>query len=160
MCVRRGEKLSVSSSDLKDVFYTLGLPSCLRRFFILAPVRAEEVGLAHLEGKALSPQEWVFPRLSVMPMGWSHTVNFCQHVVRPAVMRVPGTHQDMFVSDLRPFPRLDEGGIVVYVDNTVCLSTDETVCLTLQESVSVELRRVGLCVHEESVGAAWVATLG
>lgn len=55
----------------------------------------------------------------------------------------------MFVSDLRPFPGLKEGAIVIYVDNVVCLSTGEAVCRTLQESV-----------NEESVGEASVATLG
>lgn len=158
--LRPGEKLSVTSSDLKDAFYTIELPRCLRRFFTLAPVRAEEVGLSHLEGRALSPKDWVFPRLSVIPMGWSHAVNFCQRVVRSAALRVSGTRPEMFVSDLRPFPGLKEGSIVIYVDNVVCLSTDEALCRTLQESVNVELRRVGLCVHEESVGEASVATLG
>lgn len=50
------EVLTVGSAGLADAFYHLELPPPLRPYFSLRRVRAGEVGITEVEGRAVSPQ--------------------------------------------------------------------------------------------------------
>ena len=56
---------------VKDYFYRIGLPRCLRKFFGLRGVDPRK--LTHPSAQALLAQGHVVvhPRLAVVPMGWS-----------------------------------------------------------------------------------------
>ena len=64
-----GAELFIAQSDVKDYFYSIGLPAGLRKFFCLPAVEysyldVEVPGFENYEGK-------IFPRMKVVPMGWS-----------------------------------------------------------------------------------------
>ena len=54
------------------------MPEPLRKFFGLRRLRASELGITELEGQKLRGDEWLQPRISVLPMGWSWALYWCQ----------------------------------------------------------------------------------
>ena len=71
--LQEGETLITGHVDIVDAFYHFELPSELRSFFALPAVRARDVGASNF-----APDSMVFPCLSVLPMGWSHALFWCQ----------------------------------------------------------------------------------
>ena len=65
------EKLFIASSDLKDAFYHIEMPDNWQRYFAMRPIKAKHVGISSLNGRPISPNCMLFPRLRVIPMGWS-----------------------------------------------------------------------------------------
>ena len=78
--VSEGEELHVCSADLANAFYTLELPSQLRKFFGLRRLRAEYVGEEIRRQLGLRKGDWVYPRVKVVPMGWAWALYWCQTV--------------------------------------------------------------------------------
>ena len=134
--VDTGQTLWLSAGDLRNAFYTIEIPSELRSFFTLDPILAGDVGLTTLEGKPISKDTLIYPRLRVVPMGWSHAVNACQTVVSSIILRVPELSEDDFVSDAKPLPSLDKFGVICYVDNMMTMSTNRNLSIEIQENQS------------------------
>ena len=134
--VAPGCSIFESSSDLKDAFYTIELPTPLRLYFTLDPVKASDLGISILDGVSLERNTLVHPRLSVVPMGWSHAVYICQTVVRSLVLKAAGVRPSMLVSDLAPLPDLDSGAIFIYVDNIITVGTDKNLDVQLQKNIN------------------------
>ncbi|CAK9052120.1 unnamed protein product [Durusdinium trenchii] len=78
--VSEGEELHVCSADLANAFYTLELPSQLRKFFGLRRLHAEYVGEEIRRQLGLRKGDWVYPRVKVVPMGWAWALYWCQTV--------------------------------------------------------------------------------
>ena len=79
----------------------------------------------------------VWPRLAVLPMGWTHALHLCQSVAERAsdVAKLPSTTR---VVDRQAAPDLKEGGHLEYVDNFAALAFDkETVQALKDRDVSV-----------------------
>ena len=87
--LEEGETLHISLADLKDAFYHLGMPVEWRPYFGLRPTTAGAVGLDYLNGSPVSPDTIIFPRLKVIPMGWSWAVYWCQHAVQRVLATQP-----------------------------------------------------------------------
>ena len=41
-----GQEVTIAMADLKDAFYHLSLPQCLRDYFCLPSIRAKDVGIS------------------------------------------------------------------------------------------------------------------
>ena len=72
-----GESLYVSVADLKDAFYQFQLPLCWQKYFGLRPILASTLGVTHLHGKVLAPGTMIYPRLAVIPVGWTWALWWC-----------------------------------------------------------------------------------
>lgn len=73
-----GSRLFVSSADLKDAFYHFELPACLGTYFGMRMVNTNFLKLADdhpFAGQSIR----AFPRLKVLPMGWTHALWRRQH---------------------------------------------------------------------------------
>ena len=123
-----GSAVWVAKSDLADFFYRFRIPEWMRPWFALPPVRAAELpGLSERFGADTT----VHPCLTVLAMGWSHSVFITQTahtfildqetVLRPAD-RI--THR----SDLR----LDRVRHLVYVDDLIILGPDRALVTAAQ----------------------------
>ncbi|CAK0855314.1 unnamed protein product [Prorocentrum cordatum] len=77
-----GARLYVGHVDIKDAFYHFELPERVRNLFALPAVPAWVAGLAEVGGVRVSPGTSVYPRLRVLPMGWSHALWVCQTLHR------------------------------------------------------------------------------
>lgn len=145
--------LHIATADLKDAFYHFQLPAALRTYFGMRGLQAGEVGVTEIEGCSVSPDKMLYPRLKVLPMGWSHALFWCQrlheHVVNGAGASFSSCLQDKTAVPFCNCMQLE------YVDNYVVLGTDPEKVSTLAASGVNALRSKGLVVHEvENASAA------
>ena len=111
MEIPEGSPLYLATADLQNAFYTMGMPESLRQFFGLRRVRAADLGVQEVEGKPVSPGQWVHPRVAVIPMGWSHAMWWCQRLSEKLVEDSGLTKKER-LRDFDPAPpdqRLNEG---------------------------------------------------
>ena len=100
----------------------------------------------------------VWPAFSVVPMGWSHALGFCQRVLEGAVRRgAPGTP---LLDEVAPATLLCFGVASVYVDNFAVLASNAEVARNVAQRVLREVEVVGLEGHEWQVGAGAFELLG
>lgn len=112
--LQEGEELIVGHVDIVDAFYHFELPSELRGFFALPLVRARDVGASDF---ALDSP--VFPRLSVLPMGWSHALCWCQMHCK-LMKGVGGLSDSCFIKDRSVVPLMAPASYTIYVENCWC----------------------------------------
>lgn len=141
------EKLYVCNADLANAFYTLSMPEEIRDYFCLKPVCARDLGLTEIGKKPVKPGQKVFPRLAVLPMGWTWALYWCQRA-HEAVVERSGLKSEERLQDFSPVPR---GNFwhVQYVDNLHVMGTDKSVVQSRFWKAVRELQRCGLTVHEE-----------
>ena len=97
------EKLFIATADLKDAFYHFQRPVALRPFFGMQSLRAGELGLTELRGREVGSFDVIYPRLKVLPMGWSHAFLWCQKLHQAAVGAV-GAGPDNRLEDRMAVP--------------------------------------------------------
>ena len=132
----------------------------LRIFLLWTQFLAKDVNLSWLNDQPLDPNTNLYLRFKVFPMGWSHAVNICQHVLSQIILPSVLVQSAMFWSDQRPIPDLGHGGIVKYVDNVVTLCTNKDVCKELQQDVDLRFQQVGLLVHDIWGKKVWLLWAG
>ena len=154
--------LHVCQVDIANAFYNLEMPIEWRRFFGLPRVRAADVGVSEINGCPVSPQTWIFPCVSVVPMGWSHATAWCQAVLRKAASDTGHCSNDTFISDSQPMaPDIAEGPQwTAYIDNFLCFGHDGAAVERITRAVDRCLRERGLPTHEQSRSATSVDALG
>ena len=114
-------ELPTAQSDIRDYFYSIGLPPGLRPSFCLPRVRSADLG-GLLSGE-LAGHEWVFPQMKVVPMGWSWSMwvaqRIHQHIAASSIQCPPS----QVLVDGRPAPDLSSRRpvLIPYADNlNVC----------------------------------------
>ncbi|CAK0808709.1 unnamed protein product [Prorocentrum cordatum] len=137
--------LTVEGADLKDAFYHFELPEQLRPCFSLRPVRAGVLGIKEVGGVAVGASTKLYPRLGVVPMGWSWAMWWCQSVME-RVAEAAGRGDDARLRDGRPAPLLDPSCHLEYVDNFVGIGYDAEAVRSAVARVMTELKRRGLVV--------------
>ncbi|CAK0878156.1 unnamed protein product [Prorocentrum cordatum] len=140
--------LNVEGVDLKDAFYHLELPIELRRYFVMRPILAGSVGVSSLGGSQVAPAAKLFPRLKVVPMGWSWALWWCQSIME-RIAEQSGCPESQRLHDGRPAPGLSEFGHLQYVDNFVSFGYDRVAVRAAVARVAAELGRRGLVVALE-----------
>ena len=102
-----GAALELGQTDIQDAFYQMLMPEQLRPCFGLPRVRASRVGVTRtVEGTAVGPDAWIFPRLRVLAMGWTHALHCCQKVLEAAAERAPLLSPANRVVDRSPVPSM------------------------------------------------------
>ncbi|CAK0864325.1 unnamed protein product, partial [Prorocentrum cordatum] len=147
MELQEGEQLWTGGVDIADAFYNVGLPGELRRYFALPRLRAADLGLKVVEGQSVSSRAWVRPCLAVLPMGWSHALDFCQRVHRSIALvkgAPPGAAE---IVDGRPPADVREGAFAAYVDSFVAFGTGPERPGEMLDAARKALEGVGLPVH-------------
>jgi len=117
--VASDQPLFVAKSDLADFFYRYRVPDWMHPFFALPPLTAGEVGVADQFGAGTL----VYPCLTVLAMGWSHSVFLTQsahlHLCDTCTPLQPGdritSSSDLLVDRTRH---------LVYIDDVVMVGTD------------------------------------
>ena len=142
--------LYMASADLQNAFYTLEMPEELRKYFGLKPVRAGSLGLEEIGGRALHPDEWVYPVVKVVPMDWSWALWWCQSVHEKIAERAGLTETER-LRDRHPVTS-DHFWHIQYVDNLHVLGTDEQEVKRRFWSAVEGVRKSGLTVHEIEEG--------
>ena len=169
LCVDGGEKVYTAQSDIKDYFYSIGLPEYLYNFFCLPAIRpsllrrlAQQHGLVIDELQGLGDEEPIYPQMKVVPMGWSWAMYFAQRIRQHQVMLGTGAKPEQVLADGRPAPSLSQGVplLVPYADNLNVIGTDQTEVQRYKDLAVERLRQVGFRVHEEEDASLKVRALG
>ena len=150
--------VKVCTADLKDAFYHLALPVELRDVFGLPRVRAGDVGVFSLNGSVVSANQWLSPRLAVVPMGWSWALWICQSVHESIIDRT-GLGESSRIRDRRVPPDASVCH-TEYVDNLIVLGTDKDQVQYKYDKAVRALKDAGLQVHEEEVNDEGAEILG
>lgn len=150
MQLKPGQQLFTASADLQNAFYTMGMPPCLRKYFGLRRVTAGNLGLQQLDGQQLDAGTWVYPRVAVIPMGWSWAMWWCQTVSERICERA-GLSEHERLRDSQAAPTSDFWHIQ-YVDNLHVFGTCRKQVEERFWRAVEELRSAGLTVHEIEVG--------
>ncbi|CAK0806316.1 unnamed protein product, partial [Prorocentrum cordatum] len=114
-----GEVLWTAGVDIADAFYNMGLPPELRHLFALPRLRAAQLGVRELGGRPVPGRAWVRPCLAVLPMGWTHALDFCQKVHRNILLQKGGFENVPEVVDGMPTPPIQDGAYTAYVDKFI-----------------------------------------
>lgn len=151
-------QLQFSTADLKDAFYHFSLPGPLRTFFGMRSVLAGDIGLTSLNGSPLDFRTRIYPRLCVLPMGWSHALWWCQ-MIHQKIVGDAGATRETCLEDRTSCPR---GGLmhIEYVDNFIVLGSCKSEVDALASHGVKALREKGLVVHEEESSADEIKVLG
>lgn len=137
--------------DLKNFYHCLGMPSALRPYFALPPVRAGDLGLDVSHG--FSVDELVYPCCTTLPMGWSHSVFVGQsaheHTLYGDDNGAVLAAADNVLNLLSPL--VDRPLHAVYVDDLGALAPDAHSLWRLHHAVLAAYARVGLIVKMSKV---------
>ena len=116
--VDREVGLFFSGLDLREYFYHLRLPEELRGYFHLPPASA---GMLQQEGlcKEFPRSQTLFPRLIVVPMGWTHALDLAQHYFDDIVCKALSLRRSSLLHDGDPPSSAEAGVAAVYVDNFI-----------------------------------------
>ncbi|CAE7463997.1 unnamed protein product [Symbiodinium sp. CCMP2592] len=150
--------LYISTADLKDAFYHFELPSQLRPYFGMRPLSEGDLSINALGGKTLRASSLIFPRLKVLPMGWTHALWWCQNIHQRVVANV-GATAEKCLEDRASVPS-PECMHLEYVDNFVCIGTAKDQVEALAAAGVQALRDKGLVVHEVESGEGNIKVLG
>jgi hypothetical protein len=154
-----GETLFISGADVIDCFYSF---SCgdLNDMFCLNEVRASEVGVTSIGGVPVGKDEWIFPSLSVLPMGFNWALHFAQAAVQQ-VRRDADPHAlDVQDGEIVPLPMPQSVLASTYVDNLLAISRDASSLQRHHEMVMTHFDKNGLALHQAFVGEQVAETLG
>lgn len=122
------------------------MPMSLRKYFGLRRIRARDLGVSAVNGAEVSADQWVFPRIAVLPMGWSWALYWCQKIHEHIVERA-GLLEAERLQDFTPPP---SGSFfhIQYVDNLHVAGTSRDEVVGRFRLAVQALRDAGLTVHE------------
>ena len=77
LVMQEGRRVFTAKCDLDNFYHRLRVPAWLRPYFALPPVPRHQVAVDESES-AGDNTEMLFPCLTALPMGWSHSVYLAQ----------------------------------------------------------------------------------
>ena len=145
------ENMFVAQTDIRDYFYSIGLPKFLRSFFGLPRVNLRKVAPSHpLCQDGLFTPVWRYPVMRVVPMGFSWAMYIAQRVHQHQSMIAANIPMTQVLVDGRPSPPLTQGVILVpYADNLNIIGCKEHEVREVKERVTSHLSSLGFRIHEE-----------
>ena len=150
-----------AQSDVKDYFYSIGLPEGLRGYFCMPPIPLDEA--KRFSRQSFSDDvENVYPSMRVVPMGWSWAMWVAQRIHQHQACVALDISPSQVLVDGRPPPPLSSGEPVVipYADNLNVCGIDSRKVQSAKDKVVQQLRSVGFRVHEEEDASTVVQALG
>lgn len=140
--------LYVAKVDLDNFYHRLSLPEWMVPYFALPPLRASAVGSD--VARVFGADCLVYPCLTRLPMGWSHSVYLAQHAhlnllntstgLRPADRITPDN--DFFVDRVRH---------AAYIDDVFLMGHDPAAVASLQTNYIASAEHTGLVVKYSKV---------
>lgn len=163
--VPTGSALYCAQSDIKDYFYSLALPSSLQSLFCLPSLPRSKVAAWGVNSSDLpeaSSSGWVWPRLRVVPMGWSWAMYFAQRAHQHLCLQATGLGMDRVLVEGRPAPDLSDSevALIPYADNLNVTGICAQRVQEVKDLIVKKLRDTGFRVHEETEAQSTVQSLG
>eukprot|EP00971_Amphidinium_carterae_P292669 5810320-Amphidinium_carterae.1 len=146
--VPAGKDMYIGHYDIKDAFYHFQLPPCLRTYFGCPPIKAKYLGISSLNGKPIQPNTRVVPQLSVLPMGWTHALYWCQVLHTRICLRAGGLKEGWQIVDKQAAPDMNPVAFTVYVDNCIVFGYDAEAVGEHTQRAQQAIETAGLPTHE------------
>ena len=162
LTMEKNQTVYVAQSDIKDYFYSIGMPDFLSDYFCLPPIRPELLIDEIPELADWKGVETVYPQMRVVPMGWSWAMFFAQRIHQHQVMVGADLAHEQVLADGRPAPDLSSGTTVIvpYADNLNVIGTCKEDVQRIKDLAVKRLRQVGFRVHEEEDASDYAKALG
>ena len=140
----------------------MGIPEWLSYYFGLPSVTASELRSIGVDVGSVPGTTKFFPLLSVLPMGWSWSVYFCQCCHENVLIRAGVARPDRELMDFTVTPSLKGGEPVWmgYVDNSIIGGTDSARVERMRQLCDAEFEKAGLVVHEVTGPSRHLESLG
>lgn len=158
--IGRDDTLFVADADISDAFYNMALAHELRPFFAMASLPAHRLGITRLDGRELRPEQRLWPRLAVLPMGWNQALELCQSVHEHTVRREDDISAERAITHRKVIRTGEAAWHTQYVDNFVALGAQRERVDQFCELAVERLRGAGLPVHEVSGAREEAEVLG
>ena len=163
--VPESQNLYVAQSDIRDYFFSLELPPDLKSLFCLPSVEHSILQDLKIDPGAMpapTPEGLTFPRLKVVPMGWSWAMWVAQRVHQQISLISSGLGEDRVLVEGKPCPDLSQGEpiIIPYADNLNVAGADADRVQQAKDRVVAALRQLGFRVHEEMDAQSTAQSLG
>lgn len=143
----------------------LALPSSLQSLFCLPALPRSEVatwGINSTDLPETSSSGWIWPRLRVVPMGWSWAMYFAQRAHQHLCLQATGLGMDRVLVEGRPSPDLSDSevALIPYADNLNVTGISAQRVQEVKDLIVKKLRDTGFRVHEETEAQSTVQSLG
>ena len=157
------QQLWISQADVQDCFWQCAIPMELARWFGLDAVPGSlliSLGVTHVDGQLVHPDEFIHPVIGCLPMGWSWAMWFVQQLHETLVLE--HFPESAVVRDGRPAPDLRDGDSCAspYCDNLGVIGTNPRDVLFLRECVQRSFEALGFRMHEETHAESDAQILG
>ena len=138
--------------DIVNAVFVFELPEALRRYICREGVRAGQLGVKRIHGVPFGSHPTVYPRVRVVPMGWTHALWLCQRL-REKMVADAWLAADQRLSDRRPCPCSSSTNTpthLQHVGNFASLCTCQKQVSHNVSSVVKLMNDIGLSTHDES----------
>ena len=162
-------ELSFSAIDLVDSFYQLSFEELASCWAFDLAVQAREFAVTQVwddssrSWRPVHPDEWLYPVMRVLPMGWSWSLWFCHSALREAMVvsemkRVGESRAEVearVVCDHGPSAKLAPRRplLAPYVDNANIIAWTQADAIEAAEALASELTHRGFKFRVEALGA-------
>ncbi|CAK8996987.1 unnamed protein product, partial [Durusdinium trenchii] len=157
------DTLYIAQTDIKDYFYSIGLPVGLRPYFAFPQVDLHAIAPDHPLCRQASGPLIVFPRMKVVPMDWNWAMYIAQRAHQYQAMLAAQVGVERVVVDGRPVPRLDRSTptlLVPYADNLNIVGICQKEVQQLKDKITEHLNSIGFITHEEQAAEPHAEALG
>ncbi|CAL1150767.1 unnamed protein product [Cladocopium goreaui] len=145
-----GSQFYIGSGDLANAFYTLAVPNDLAEMFTMPAIEAGKAGIFSVNGAAVEAGTILLPYITVLPMGWSWALHFCQTALEYGILKA-GFCRKQFIGDKREavvLKQTDDLAVAAYVDNFGVFGANRQAVDEGLQKIILVLRGWGLTVHE------------
>ena len=157
------DQMYIAQSDIRDYFYSIGMPEELRSDFCLPQVDLRLVAPHHPLCQSNEGAVLIYPVMKVVPMGWNWAMYLSQRIHMYQAMQAAQVGVDRVVVDSRPVPKLSKEVpflLVPYADNLNILGIDKQAVQQAKIRIVSHLQQLGFRTHEEQDAELTAEALG
>ncbi|CAK0894772.1 unnamed protein product [Prorocentrum cordatum] len=159
------ETLYCAQADIRNYFYALGLREELGLFFSLPPVpeaMLSQWGCSAVDSPQVERGGWVWPFLSVVPMGWNWAFWLGQRCNVFRCLQAASVGPERLLTDHGPVPSLGAGRprLLPYCDNINVVGTDPHQCDNMLDDIISSWTSFGVEIHEVVRASSTFSSLG
>ena len=157
------DTMYIAQSDIRDSFYSIGLPQELRGYFCFPQVDLRQCVPDHPLCQSTAGPVLMFPAMRVVPMGWNWAMYVAQRIHQHQAMIAAGFGMESIVVDGRPVHPLNDQHptlLVPYADNLNIVGINKQEVQQVKNQVVKHMNSIGFRTHEEQDAEPHAEALG
>ena len=161
--MKPNDTLYIAQTDIKDYFYSIGLPEGLRPYFTFPQVDLKKIFPEDPRCRGVEGPVLIHPCMKVVPMGWNWAMYIAQPAHQHQAMLAAKVGVESVVVDGRPVPPLDEKNhtlLIPYADNLNIVSIDKQKVQNMKNVITDHMNSIGFITHEEQSAETRAEALG